>query len=158
MPTVSDASPLIALAAIDRLELLTALFGSVTIPPAVAAEIAPSISDRPEWLRVQPLAQPGPASIESSGLGAGERAALSLGLELHADRVILDDRQARRLAHALSLPVVGTLGVLLAAKRHGFLDRVQPSLDALRNRRFFMGPMIYEQVLRLAHETNNERE
>ena len=119
MSTVSNASPLIALAAIGQLRLLPGLFGSITIPPAVAAEIAPSIAARPEWLDVQPLAHWQPTQIQGSGLGAGEREALSLGLEGHADRVILDDLPARRLAHALGLRVIGTLGVLLAAKRRG---------------------------------------
>lgn len=155
MPTVSNASPLIALAAIDRLELLPALFGSVEIPPAVASEIAPSVSVLREWLHVQPLALPQPAPVESSGLGGGEREALALSLELHAERVILDDLPARRLAQALGLRVIGTLGVLLAAKRLGLLERIQPSLDALRDRRFFMGPRLYAEVLRLAHEAND---
>lgn len=154
MPTVSNASPLIALAAIDRLDLLPALFGSVTIPPAVAAEIAPSIPARPEWLQVQPLVQPEPAPVEGSGLGRGERQAVSLGLEIHAERVIVDDRPARRLAQALGLRVIGTLGVLLAAKRYGLLERVQPSLKELRSRRFFMAPKLYERVLQLAHEAD----
>jgi uncharacterized protein len=154
VPTVSNASPLIAPAAIDRLELLPALFGSVEIPPAVAAEIAPSVSVLREWLHVQPLALPQPVPVESSGLGAGEREALALGLEVHAERVILDDRPARQLAQALGLSVVGTLGVLLAAKRLGLLELIQPSLDALRDRRFFMGQRLYAEILRLAHESN----
>ena len=72
MSTVSNASPLIALAAIGQLQLLPGLFGSITIPPAVAAEIAPSISERPNWFVEQALAQPEPARIKSSGLGRGE--------------------------------------------------------------------------------------
>ena len=98
MPTVSDSSPIIALGARGRLGLLPALFGAITIPPAVLAEIAPSLSDRPNWFVVRPLTQPEPAPMQSSGLGRGEREALSLSLELHAERVILDDRPARRLA------------------------------------------------------------
>ena len=152
MPTVSDASPLIALGAIGQLELLPALFDAITIPPAVLGEIAPSVSDRPDWFDVRPLAQPEPARIMSSGLGHGEREALSLSLELYAERVVVDDRPARRLAQALGLRVIGTLGILLAAKRRGLLERVQPSLDDLRNRRFFMAPKLYEHILELAPE------
>jgi predicted nucleic acid-binding protein len=44
---VADSSPLIALFAIGRQELLSALFGVVLIPPAVESEISPSIPDRP---------------------------------------------------------------------------------------------------------------
>ena len=42
MLVVSDASPLIAFASIEQLDLVS-LFQSVLIPPAVAFEIAPSI-------------------------------------------------------------------------------------------------------------------
>ena len=114
--------------------------------------VAPSISDRPGWFVVRPLAQPEPARIKSSGLGRGEREALSLSIELHAERVVVDDRPARRLAQALGLRVIGTLGILLAAKRHGLLERVQPTLDDLRKRRFFMAPKLYEHILQLARE------
>ena len=55
MPTVSNSSPLIALVSIGRLKLLPALFHSISIPPAVASEIAPAIRDRPAWLQVLPL-------------------------------------------------------------------------------------------------------
>ena len=154
MPTVSDASPLIALAAIDRLELLPALFGAVVIPPAVLAEIAPSIPVPAAWMRLQPLAQSQPTRIATSGLGAGEREALSLGLELRAERVILDDNAARQLARQSGLPVVGTLGVLLAAKRNGLLERVRPALDDLRAARFFMAPRLYNSVLQIAQEAD----
>jgi predicted nucleic acid-binding protein len=38
-PVVSDASPLIALERIGRLDLLADLFGSIAIPEAVAREV-----------------------------------------------------------------------------------------------------------------------
>jgi len=50
---VSNSSPLIALAGIQRLDLLPAIFESILIPPAVAREIAPSIPVLPSWLRIQ---------------------------------------------------------------------------------------------------------
>ena len=53
MAVVSNSSPLIALARIQRLDLLPAIFEAVLIPPAVAREIAPSISVLPSWLRTQ---------------------------------------------------------------------------------------------------------
>lgn len=107
MPTVSNASPLIALAAIDRLELLPALFGAVVILPAVLAEISPSIPVPAAWMRLQLLAQSQPTGIATSGLGAGEREALSLGLELRAERVILDAHPACGLLFAHDVPSLG---------------------------------------------------
>ena len=47
MLVVSNASPLIAFASIEQLDLFSALFQSIVIPPAVAFEIAPSIPGLP---------------------------------------------------------------------------------------------------------------
>ena len=128
MAVVSNSSPLIAFAAIEQLNLLPALFESVFIPPAVALEIAPSISTLPTWLRVQ-----------------------SLRL-LEAERILLDDRSARRVALELNLLITGTAGILLVAKRHGLVPRIRPYLDALVEKSFFIGSDVYDDLLRLAAE------
>jgi predicted nucleic acid-binding protein len=85
-------------------------------------------------------------------LGAGEREAISLGLEIRADLLILDDRPARRVAESLALTIIGTLGIILRAKRRGLLHLVRPSLDALVTQAFFMSPRLYREVLNLAGE------
>jgi predicted nucleic acid-binding protein len=90
--------------------------------------------------------------ILSVSLGAGESEAIILALELRAQLVILDDRPARRLAQALQVPVVGTVGILVAAKRRGLLPAVRPSLDALLQHDFRISQRLYEQVLADAGE------
>ena len=152
MVVVSNSSPLIAFADIDQLNLLPAIFGSILIPPAVAAEIAPSIPDRPPWLQVKSLKQAIPNLLLQRSLGAGEREALALAIESRAERLLLDDLPARGVARTLSLSVTGTVGVLLAAKRHGLIKRVRPSLEALVKEGFFIGAGLYDEVLRQAGE------
>jgi predicted nucleic acid-binding protein len=85
-------------------------------------------------------------------LGPGESEAISLALEIGAQWVILDERPARRLAQALGLPVIGTLGVLLASKRRGLLPAVRPCVDALVNFGFHISPGLYDLVLADAGE------
>ena len=53
MVVVSNSSPLIAFVRIQRLDLLSAIFEAVLIPPAVAREISPSIPVLPAWPRIQ---------------------------------------------------------------------------------------------------------
>ena len=113
MPVVSNASRLIAFAAIEQLPLLPAVFQSILIPPAVALEIAPSIPTLPPWLRVESLKQPIPGLVLRRSLGAGEREALALAIETRAERILLDDLPARGIARTLNLSVIGTVGVLL---------------------------------------------
>ena len=78
---------------------------------------------------------------------------MSLALEVGARWVILDDRPARRLAGVLGLPVIGTLGILLASKRRGFLSAVRPCLDDLENSGFRIAPDLSERILADAGES-----
>jgi predicted nucleic acid-binding protein len=150
---VSNSSPLIALARIQRLDLLSAIFESVLIPPAVAREISPSIPVLPTWLQIQAPNVLPPASLLRRSLGEGEREALALAIELRADWIILDDLPARRSAQATGLNVIGTLGTLLTAKRTGLLKSIRPELDALLRTSFFLSPELSNELLRAAGET-----
>ena len=150
-PIVSNASPLIALQQIGYLRLLEQLFSTVLVPPAVVREVAPTVA-LPTWIDHQGLTQPVGPKILGASLGPGESAAISLALEIGAGLVLLDDKPARRLAQALCLPVIGTLGILLAAKRHQLLATIGPCLDALLQHDFRIAPNLYENVLRTAGE------
>ncbi|MBC8876428.1 MAG: DUF3368 domain-containing protein [Planctomycetes bacterium] len=149
---VSNSSPLIALDQIGRLAVLSQLFDEVTVPPAVVRETNPLLI-LPPWVIEQPLTQPIGAQVLAASLGAGEREAICLAIESSADWIILDDRPARRLAASLDLPMVGTLGILLAAKRRGLLAEIRPCLDELIRHDFFMTRNLYEQVLTQAGES-----
>ncbi len=130
---VADASPLIAFQQIGQLNLLQKVFMEVIVPPAVAREIQPSVPPVP-WIVQRALAQPIAPLVLRASLGAGESEALSLAVELRADRLLVDERAARRAAEALGLGVLGTLGILLAAKRKGLVAEVRPLVDELLRR------------------------
>ena len=149
---VSDTSPLIALHQVGRLSLLQSLFTEVRVPPAVAREAAPSLPELPSWIVVQPLTQPIASEIVQTILGRGESEALGLALEVNADLVILDERPARRLALGLSVPVVGTVGILVRAKQAGFIPAVRPLVERLLELGFRLSPAMRDRVLRDAGE------
>lgn len=153
MAVVSNSSPLIALAEISRLDLLSSLFGSVWIPPAVAAEVTRSLPTLPGWIAIRELRQPLPSAVLRGALGRGEREALGLTLESHPTYVILDDRPARRVAADLGLPLIGTLGILVMAKREGLIPAIRPDVDALVNSGFFVSADLYRDLLREENES-----
>ena len=128
-----------------RLDLLQVLSESVLVPPVVAHEIRWSVPDRPAWVVVHSLAAAVPDVVLRRSLGDGERETIGLALQLRADLVIVDDLPARRAARAAGLHVVGTVGLLLGAKRRGLLDRVRPELDSLIKNAFFMSPQLYQR-------------
>jgi predicted nucleic acid-binding protein len=148
---VADASPLIAFAQIGQLHILQALFPTLAVPPVVAREIVPSVPSQP-WIVERALAQPIPSPVLQASLGAGETEAISLALELEAGQLLVDDRAARLLAEGLGLMVIGTLGVLLAAKRKGLITAVRPMVDALLERNFWISPQLVDRALAEAGE------
>lgn len=99
---VSDSSPLVGLHQIGQLGLLRTIFVTVLIPPAVAREVAGV--ERPSWLVELALTKSLAPAVTRAALGAGESEAISLALELDADRVIIDELAGRSLALRLGLP------------------------------------------------------
>jgi predicted nucleic acid-binding protein len=66
------------------------------------------------------------------GLGAGESAVLSFAATQGA-LAIFDDREAGRAAHALGVPAVGTLGIVLHAARQGHVESPTMLVQGLRD-------------------------
>ena len=85
-------------------------------------------------------------------LDLGEAETIALALELDAELVLMDEREGRRAAQRLGLKTLGVVGVLLDAKRQGFLPAVRPALDALRTVGFYLGEPVYRRGLELAGE------
>ena len=151
-PVVADASVLLALARIDRLDLLHRLFQDVRIPPTVAREVSRTLPRLPDWIGVTEPRAVGNAP-GAKGLHAGEVDAIALALDLPASLLILDDLPARRHAAALGLTIIGTAGVLVLAKRGGLILSVRELLDLLRGAGFRLRQDVYEQVVADAGET-----
>src|SRR5206468_4137782 len=137
---------------IGQLDLLERLFGSIVVPPAVVREITPLLTI-PKWVSEQAPSQPIGAQILQASLGPGESEAISLALEISASWIILDDRPARRLAAGLGLVVIGTLGLLQAGKRRGFVSAIKPCIDSLVQQGFHIAPGLYKRVLTDAAES-----
>lgn len=148
---ICNSSPLIALEQISELELLRQAFDAILVPPAVAAEVAPTVK-LPGWISQQ-APQSAPPSSLSQSLGAGEVEVIRLGLDLPAGLLILDDRKARRAAiDACHLRVTGTIGILRAAKRHGWISALRPLLDGMQDHGFYLSDELREQLLEEANE------
>jgi predicted nucleic acid-binding protein len=154
---VADASPLIALGWIDRLDLLPGLFVRVVVPPAVAAEVTRRGAVLPGWVAVRPPVRAADARVFAARLGAGESEVLGLGLEIEDALLILDDREARALARELGLKMIGTAALLVEAKRAGLLPEVRPLLDALLDKGFWLAPRVYDVILKAVGERKTER-
>ena len=146
---VLDASPLISLYQIHKLELIQALFDERLAPPAVAREIFPSLGQLPSWIRGQ---APDSVPVSLQVLDTGEREAIALALQVAANAIVLDDRAARIQAKRLGLNVVGSAGLLVLARRQELIEQVKPDLDAMISHGLYMSEAIYREVLQTVGE------
>lgn len=159
-PVVLNNTPLVALWAIGRLDLLRDLFQEVLIPQAVEAEflaIDPSVRRKAlwetSWVQSVALAHPRLA-LTYAGLDSGEAEVLALAVERDARLVVVDERKARRYAERLGLRLTGTLGLLLSAKQAGLIDSVGFWAAKLQEAGLFLRPDLVQRVLQIAGESS----
>lgn len=137
------------------------LYSPVRIPQAVLTEVAryPLRDDYKQIAgRLNPasLFQVVPDSedpqVEAGELGPGETAALSIA-KRDGLPVLLDDLDARVLAKNLNLPVIGTLAILVLAKRRRLIDEAGPPIKKLRESGYFVSAPLVREVLAALGET-----
>jgi len=86
-------------------------------------------------------------------LHKGEAEAICLSLEKKAKLCLIDDKDARTIAQLNNLPVAGTLGILLKAKKTGLISSVKELIDRLRSEHhFWIKEDMYQKVLHVAKE------
>jgi predicted nucleic acid-binding protein len=60
---------------------------------------------------------------------------------------VIDDRDARRCAKALSIPHIGTLGLVLLAKRLGLIAAARPVAERLRLSGMYLSDQVLDDAL-----------
>lgn len=124
---IADTGPVHYLILIGLVDLLPRMFERVALPKAVEAELSTSraplavqrwIAAPPAWLEIHETA--GLPLV--SGLDEGKTAAIALAEFLHADLLLMDERDGYRVAHSRGLRVTGTLGLLDLAAENGLVD------------------------------------
>jgi predicted nucleic acid-binding protein len=153
-PVVSNTSPLLNLALIDRLDVVRDQFSTVAAPEQVWDELAAGEKglDALRSLRsdgvLEVVTVPETPLLAEFGreLDRGEAAALAYAVETDADLILLDEREGRQAARRHEIPVTGVIGVLLRAARQGELS-LRDELDTLREAGFWISESLYEEVL-----------
>ena len=65
---------------------------------------------------------------------------------------VLDDALARQVARVLRIRITGTLGVLIDAKRAGFISAIAPQLDELQSLGFRLAAHTRAAALKIVGE------
>jgi predicted nucleic acid-binding protein len=158
MILVADASAIIALATCDSLTLLDALFGNVLIPEVVFSEV--TMLDKPQSERLRNYLRGKVRVVDmqryvylDAFADAGETQAMLLYKEVSADYLLIDDKRGRKVAKINQIKTVGSLGVLLQAKRMGLIPCVAPLIEQIAASSVFISESLIQTVLELANET-----
>ena len=160
---VADAGPLVALFRVGSADLLTTVARRIVVPRAVFDELAAGPADEasavaarsslPPWLEVLSNRAVLPA-VQAFDLGPGETAALAEAMARPLAKVLIDERDGRDAALALGIPLVGSLGVMLAAKRAGRLPAIAPLVRHLVATDYHYAPALIRKVLVEAGEAD----
>jgi predicted nucleic acid-binding protein len=159
-PVVCNAGPLIGLARVNLAWLPFRLFPEVIMPEEVRIELL--VKESPdhgqlitalEQARIhQCHGKPDP--LLHAELDSGEAAVIATALELGVSTVVLDEKNARRLAaHIYGLNVKGTAGLLVEAKHCGLIQAVKPYLNGMIQGGYFLGSNLVSAWLDAAGES-----
>jgi predicted nucleic acid-binding protein len=168
---IADASVLIALAKMRRLDLLQSVYGEVLIGPQVKVEtvdagkrISAQGVERIEkalddgWLQLAQLSPKEKSAargiVSKGGLGGGEAESLALAGSRKLV-IILDDRAARSFAEVMGITFLGTAGMLFHAfvKKHLTLAELEDAVEVL-SQTIWLSPAVVADILKKAREAD----
>lgn len=158
-PVIINASPLIFLARSRHIHLLQHLHRPVLVPQPVVQEIRargphdPTVRTLSEtaWLEVA-SAPVIPDEILAWNLGLGESAVLALAQSKPGSIAMIDDLAGRRCAQTLNIPLVGTVGLVLLAKKNGVIPSARATLAVLREQGMYISDSVLNSALSLVEE------
>ena len=150
---VLNASPIISLARVDRANLLFSIPDEVVVPQAVFDEVmaGPATDAARVFLQSKEsviVTSESSSEITTWDLGSGETAVLSFALANPNYVAVLDDAAARKCANSFSIPVKGTLAVVLMAKQKNLIPSAADVLRSLRTAGFHLDDRIIEKALK----------
>lgn len=158
MLVISDSSTITNLIQIGELSILEKLFSEITIPRKVYEELATYENhkvqiDFLDWIIVDTVQDTAAVARLAEVLDLGEAEAIVLAQETNADFLVIDERKGRKVAEELGINIVGLLGILIRAKKAGYITQLKPLLDQLVSSvGFRVSRKLYERVLSEAGE------
>ncbi len=146
---VADTSCLILLQKIKLLNVLEQIFTSITIPQIVADEFGQKL---PNWIFIQNPTNTDFVNSLSQRLDMGEANAIALAKENKESLLIIDELKGRKVATSLDIETIGTLGILLQAKRAGYISSLNEILIKIQQTDFRISDRLMNDLLKIAEE------
>ncbi len=167
---IADAGPLIALAKIDQLGLLSALFGGVTITSVVANEVLADglfpemtvlkAAVNQDWVSIQQVTDDWQVecrdwmNLYQIDLGEASSLTYASRCKTAGDQtlIVLDDARGRAAAEHADIALIGTVGLLVLAKNRGLVPAVKPLLLHMHSHGYFLSERLIRAAIEQAAE------
>lgn len=139
--------------------------GGILIPRAVYREVVDQGEGRAgasevaksKWIDVLEVHDEKLVALLSAELDKGEAEAIALAHQTAAQVILLDERDARRIAQRMGFRVLGTIGLLIWAKKAGELDSLAKYLEILQSTgNFRFSKILFERALSEVGELYSE--
>ena len=137
------------------------MYESIAVPDAVWGEVVQVGRLRPgsaevinaDWIVRRSVSNRQQVALLHTHLDPGEAEAIALAQEVgRTIPLIMDERRGRRVARAFGLQVIGSAGLLIAAKDLGLISLVEPLLVRLRDSGLRLSSRLFDEVLQAANE------
>ena len=156
---VVNTSPWIALSLCGEISLLNILYSEVYIPFAVKEEIMTGGEKSigvcelraSSWVKIEKIIDAEKVRLLHE-LDQGEAEVIILAKEKGIKYVLIDEKVARLQANVLGLKVVGTLGLLLKAKKKGLIPAVKPLIQKILEHGIWIKDEIVKGILKESGE------
>jgi predicted nucleic acid-binding protein len=164
MIVVADASPLNYLIQINCEGLLRDLYKTVLVPvsvleelghPSAPAAVAAWLLHPRSWIDVRTVRFRKDASLEA--LDRGEREAIQLAEEQHANLLLIDERLGRSEAKRRGISTTGTLGILLAGGGRRLIEPVEAFQQLIERTNFRATPKLKESFVEHCRTFQNRK-
>ncbi len=157
---VADTGPLIALAKINHLHLLSQLYQEIILPQTVFEEATKEIHWQ-DALQIDNFVKNYAEVISNIKsdiakelllqLDVGESQAIALAHSLQCP-VLLDERRGRIVAKQKKVEILGTIGLLITAKKEKMIPEISGLLQKISTNGYRISPALIQQALAIAGE------
>ncbi len=148
---IVDSSVIFSLAIVNKLNILELLFDEIRIPLAVWEEIT-KVKSNEIFKSINLFFSDKVVEISSFNeltfvMDYGESESVILYKELDANFLLIDDKKARIIAENFGLKCIGTLGILLLAKKEGIITQLKPIFEKLLKNKRYYSIILLNQIL-----------
>lgn len=157
---ISNTSPIYYLNQLNLLYILNKMYGEIYIPKAVVSELkegerlglnVPFIKEI-TWIKIKKVSIPATLIGMIPDFGKGEAEVLSLACEYKNTLLIIDEKVGRNIARLNQFKITGTAGVLMKAKKNGYIKSLKPYFLRLKELRFYLSDKVINDIFKISGE------